>query len=528
MADERILIADDEVDVLDLCQRILSSEGYRVITVNGGEEAIQAARRNDFDLFLTDIKMPGRNGLEISRAVKTINPNIICMVMTGFATKETAIEALKLGIDEFVVKPFSPEELSLAVSKVLEKERLRQENSRLRALLPLFELNRLIMSTLTRSALLEEIVVIARQELKADFAALYLLEADGDVSCHIQKHDVGSAAGKLLQTSQALAEQVVLSREQALISVEKSHVNGYVAGWSMVANPLVAKEKFLGILVLSRCEADFSPGDKDFLAVMSGQASIALENAGLFEEIQQAYEELKTLDHMKSEFINIAAHELRTPLAILMGYANILEDSVDGENQGYVNIIVRNAMRLRALIDDILNMRYIQTGETRIKLGPIRLNEIVSATVEDMELLAQEKSVTISSGIPQDFPTLYADKQKLELILANLLSNAIKFTSEGGQVTIGAEVRERMAYISVTDTGIGIPPGEIDKIFDRFYQVEESLTREYGGLGLGLSITKGWVEICGGSIWVDSSPGEGSTFTFSVPLESGAGPQEAD
>ena len=142
MAKEKILIVDDEKDVLDLCKRILETQGYNVKSTHNGYEAIDIAHNEDFDLLLTDIKMPGMSGLEIAQMLKESDPGIICVTMTGFSTMDMAINALKLGIDEFILKPFTPKELIIAVANALEKERLRIENFRLSSLIPLFELNK--------------------------------------------------------------------------------------------------------------------------------------------------------------------------------------------------------------------------------------------------------------------------------------------------------------------------------------------------------------------------------------------------
>jgi CheY-like chemotaxis protein len=373
MPGERILVADDEEDILDLCHRILAADGCKVSIANNGQEAIDAISTQAFDLLLTDVNMPGLTGLEASQVVKQINPNVIIVVMTAFATKETAIEALKLGVDEFVVKPFSPDELSLAVEKALEKERLRRENSRLQAMIPLFELNKLFMGQLTLSVLLPEVLAIAQREVKADFAGLFLMEEAGNLTFHGRNHLDETSDQALRSVGQSLAEEALLSQEPVTLGgpdpADRIGPVETLADWSVIVNPLVAKETSVGALMVAKRRASFAPSDGDFLAVLSSQVAIAIENARLFAEVQQAYEDLKVLDHMKSEFINIAAHELRTPLAILLGYASILGETTTGDEQNYVNIIIRNATRLRALIDDMLNMGYIETGKAQCSSG---------------------------------------------------------------------------------------------------------------------------------------------------------------
>ena len=136
-----------------------------------------------------------------------------------------------------------------------------------------------------------------------------------------------------------------------------------------------------------------------------------------------------------------------------------------------------------------------------------------------MSLLVAEKELDLRVNIPANFPLIVADRQKLDLILMNLLHNAIKFTPPHGQIALEANVQGNQTLMSISDTGIGIPKNELNRIFDRFYQVEKSLTREYGGIGLGLAIARGMVEVCGGEIYVESEPGQGTTFSFTLPLD---------
>ena len=163
MPSEKIMIVDDEADVLDLCSRVLKFDGYQVETASNGYEAIETAQQEHFDLLLTDIKMPGMDGLEIAQTLKKSYPHLICVTMTGYSTIDMVIEALKLGVDEFITKPFTPKELSKVIAKALETERLRKENFRLHSLIPLFELNRTLMGTVDVDRLLNRLLEIAQK-----------------------------------------------------------------------------------------------------------------------------------------------------------------------------------------------------------------------------------------------------------------------------------------------------------------------------------------------------------------------------
>jgi len=528
MANEHILIADDEPDVLDLCQRILTAEGYRVETTRTGHEAVERIRQKSFDLLLTDIKMPGMNGLETAQVVKETDPGIICVIMTGYSTMDTAIEALKLGVDDFVIKPFAPEDLSMSIAKALEKDRLHKENIRLRSLIPLFEFNRTLLSTVEVDTLLHHVLQLAQQETQADVGILFLSE--GEVISEHRRPSMPDEDDRARSLRLELAAWIMQHRGYVSLRCGEVFQEQFdtllqlLGVEFLVGLPLIAKEgPPLGALVLGKRLDPFASGDSEFLQVMCGQAAIAIRNAHLFREIQQAYDELKHLDHLKSEFINIAAHELRTPLAILLGYASVMAEEATSEvDRGRLEVIIRNAMRLSSLIDDMLNLSYLEMGEAHLDIEEIILREVIQETLLDTQDMAREKHLNIEVNVPLDFPTLLTDRKKLDLIVMNLLSNAIKYTPEGGKISFEARLDGDRAVVDVRDTGIGIPPEEREKIFDRFYQVEDSLTRQHGGIGLGLAIVRSFVELCQGRIWVESEMGKGSTFTFELPLRPSA------
>lgn len=521
MAREKILIVDDEVDVLDLCKRILQSQGYQITSAHNGYEAIDFAREQQFELLLTDIKMPGMNGLEIAQQLKEIDPSIVCVTMTGFSTMDMAINALKLGIDEFILKPFTPKELSAAVGKALEKERLRKENFRLRSLIPLFELNKTLMSMADEKTLLKRVVEIAQKETNAAAASVILFE-DSRISESLFYDSPLPLSDEQKAATIALAENFTGQQETIKFDANTPEFFPFLEPMladSVVITPLKSQGNSLGVLILAHKDNTLAPSDSEFLSVLCGQASVALDNARLFTEIQNAYQKLQLLDFMKSEFINIAAHELRTPLAILMGYAIILEEELPANSFPYIANITRNAIRLRALIDDMLNLQYLESGIPELSQENLNLKEVVEQVTQDVGLLVNEKQLNIAIDISETFPAMITDRQKLDLILVNLIHNAVKFTPPGGSITISAAAKNNRANLAIHNTGSVIPAEKLNQIFERFYQVENSLTREHGGAGLGLAIARGMVEVCGGKIWATSSPDEGTTFSFYLPLD---------
>lgn len=529
MNEEKVLIIDDEPVVLDLCERILTAEGYRVVTAGNGWEGIERLRdEGDVDVVLTDIKMPGLDGLETIQIMRETHPDLVTVVMTGFSTMDLAIQAVKLGIDEFVVKPFAPPELSHAVSRALEKVRLRRENIRLQAIVPLFELSQTFLRTVELDALMDQVVQIAHQETGAD--RTLLLAAPAPKSSLLA---VRVAAGYDEQAVSSLRHKdfprdaILPSPSQWQVPSPASHEGQFqpflqaLGLASAIISPLATKEDVLGVLVTGWQEplGRFPPGHAEFLAILGGLVAVAMENARLFEDIQKAYRELQALDHLKSEFINIAAHELRTPIAILMGYASLLEEEAPDELREPLEVMVRNAERLSSLVDDLLNLERLQAGATLLSVETFSPVEAIQEVVADFRPLAESKSLLLETKVPPDLPPLHTDRKKLHLVVANLVSNAIKFTPEGGQVHVRAQpdAEGRGIVVEVQDTGIGIPPEEQDRIFQPFYQVESSLTRKHEGMGLGLSIVKGMLNLLGGTVQVESQVGQGSTFRVHIP-----------
>lgn len=290
---------------------------------------------------------------------------------------------------------------------------------------------------------------------------------------------------------------------------------------SILGVPLKVRDRAIGVLELvnKKGDASFSEDDIQIATTLGAQAAIAIENARLVDELQQAYRDLSQVDQIKNDFVSVASHELRTPLAVILGYATFLRDNVTGQASEQLEIVLSSAIRLRALIDDMVNLRHIQTNDLQLQRAIFSLRQLVLDVVKEFSELVAGKQQTLTTKFsPADVPlNIDADRQKIYLMLANLLSNAIKFTPAKGRIHINVELKGHKYWVSVIDTGVGIPQADYDRIFDQFYQVEPSLTRKYQGMGLGLSIAKGMVEVHQGRIWVESVVNKGSKFTVVLP-----------
>ncbi|WDT75167.1 MAG: ATP-binding protein [Candidatus Manganitrophus sp.] len=244
----------------------------------------------------------------------------------------------------------------------------------------------------------------------------------------------------------------------------------------------------------------------------------------LYREIDEKNVELSRANQMKSSFLASMSHELRTPLNSILALSQILLDRIDGDLSGeqekQVTMIQDSGERLLQLINDILDLSRIEAGKVRIEKMWIDLRKVVQETITSMEPLAKKKGLTLRFVAPDSLPQVFADEARVRQILLNLLSNAVKFTPAGSiLVSLALPLTEdREIAVSVQDTGIGIAQKNLVYIFEPFHQIDNTPARKYGGTGLGLSISKQLVELMGGRIWANSSVGEGSTFTFTLPM----------
>ena len=245
-------------------------------------------------------------------------------------------------------------------------------------------------------------------------------------------------------------------------------------------------------------------------------------------QLERANEELKRIDEMKSEFISVASHELRTPLTAIDNALQLILRGKTGEvnekQTKFLSLAERNIQRLTNILNELLDLSRIEAGRMEMKFEELDIRGPIEFTLSSLKPQADGKSIALKIQVAETLPPVYTDREKMEQILTNLIGNALKFTPEGGEVNVTAGLldgEEKMVAISVRDSGIGIPEDQQENVFQKFYQVENSLHRSAGGTGLGLAISKELVEALQGKIWVESEVGKGSTFTFTVPTKKG-------
>jgi signal transduction histidine kinase len=299
--------------------------------------------------------------------------------------------------------------------------------------------------------------------------------------------------------------------------------------YSVIAVPLLLQDQVIGAIVLyGDTPYQVSRRDTFLLSTAAIQAAMAIQNALLFAEVKDKNAALERVNHLKSQFLATVTHELRTPLHSIISYgALILEGFVEGEltaeQEEHIQFIVRRAEDLSRLVDDMLDLSKIEADRLEVKVEPLVLEPSMREVINQLKPMANNKGLHLTLEMEDSLPMVLADSHRIRQVVINMVSNALKFTEKGG-ITIQCELLDRydMLRISVHDTGIGISPAALDYIFEAFRQADGSTTRRFGGTGLGLTIARKLVELQGGEISVESVVGQGSTFSFTLPVFSAA------
>ncbi len=287
---------------------------------------------------------------------------------------------------------------------------------------------------------------------------------------------------------------------------------------SLLGVPLILHGHPVGVFEVFNKNENYTDEDILIVETLASLASTALQNDLLENNVMSSQKEARDLDRLKNEFIAITSHELRTPLGLILGHATFLRELVGNDFHEQVDVIIRNATRLKEIIESLTSVDNYETGSSLVRPRRVSVARIIEDVSSSFHEIAMTKGITVKTEIPEGRELwVDIDGGKISIVLSNLLKNALTFTNQGGQVIIRGEHKPEYVTVTVQDTGLGIPAKDLPHIFDRFYQVESHLTRRHGGMGLGLSVAKVMIEMHGGRIWVESKEGEGSTFTFLLP-----------
>jgi len=486
-----VLVVDDEQDIRDGSERILSRVGFQVTKASRGEEALEILEGKGVSIVFLDLKMPGMDGMEVLKRIRVLDESIHVIVITGFATVETAIEAMKRGAYDFIPKPFEPDQMRIAVNRAAEKIRLTRNTEKLEA-----ERKRTLVDLDTEKSRIRTII-------------------------------------------ESLPNGVVVTNTHGQVVLVNPAFR-QIMGLEPMGKTGLPIEDFVPDDTLCRLIREISTGkhvdfddipdqefnisdDKYFLATAQpvlGDRKECLGAVVNFVDISA----MKVLDRLKSEFVAKVSHELRSPLSTIHEQLALVIKDMVGESTAQDQHILSRAKEktqgLISLIGDLLDLSRIEEGLICHELEPVNIEEMLQSIVDFLGARTNSKNQSLTLALSNEpIPALNADPLAIESIFGNLISNAINYTQDGGSIKVKVDFAGINIRVRITDSGFGIAEKYLDKIFERFYRVKDDKTRYITGTGLGLPIVKGLVDSMGGFIDVESIPGKGTTFTVLLPVD---------
>ena len=489
--DAFVLVVDDEQDIRDASERILSRIGYQVQKASRGDEALDILKKNSIDIVLLDLKMPGMDGMEILARIRERSTEIQVIVITGYATVETAIEAMKQGAYDFIPKPFEPDQLRIVVNRAWEKIHFIQNAKKLEQ-----ERNRTLSDLDTEKSRIRTII-------ESFPSGVVVTDPKGRVMLMNPAFKQLLGIDSSLKTGNPLKDYLP---DEDLCRLVLEISQGKHVDYDDIPN------------------YEFSlPGEKYFMAKGQPVLGEKKECLGAVLNIVDI-SAMKLLDNLKSEFVAKVSHELRSPLSTIHEQLALVIKDMVGEDFAQDQHILDRAREktkgLISLIGDLLDLSRIEEGIICHEPQSLRLEEILKNIIEFLRTSAQKKNQSLTLVLPEDeLPELIADPIALESIFGNLVTNAINYTQEGGEIIVTVDMAGINVRVRVKDDGFGIADKYLNKIFDRFYRVKDDKTRYITGTGLGLPIVKGLLDSMGGLIDVESEPGKGSVFTVLLPIK---------
>jgi signal transduction histidine kinase len=394
----------------------------------------------------------------------------------------------------------------------------------------LIEVSVTLNSTLNLDELLQFIIKTAQEILECQSVSILLYdEKRAELTFAASS---GSDSRRLAEIpvplEDSIAGEVFLENRPVIISDVKTQKKHYAAVSqhvffevkNMLVVPMCIKNRPTGVLeALNKGNGTFTDADQDLLSIIASQAAVAIHNARLVKALREAYNEISAANHLKTNFLALASHELRTPLGIIIGYATFLQEESPGELSDHAKQVLNAAMQMRALVDAMTNLNMLRSKEMVMHRVMVPIQLILRGAYNEVKKLAEAKGHQVNMNLPQTPLPVKCDPEKLNTVFVNLMDNAVRFTPDGGKITISASLNPGGdMLVMIQDSGIGIEPSELKKIFNEFYQVEPHTTRKHGGLGIGLPIAKGLIEAHGGRIWAESEGhNKGSTFKVLLP-----------
>lgn len=491
MADPiKIMLVDDEKAFRETSRRLFKGRGFDMVAAENGQAALDSLHRGPVDLIVLDLKMPVMSGEEFLKRAHPLYPDIPIIVLTGHGTLDVAVECMKQGAYDFLTKPIDFDRLFLTMERALEKRRLEDKAKRFQD-----DIVRSYLDLNTEKKRLETII---------NCMANGVMVTDRELHIVLHNPALLRMAGMTAPVENPLPVSRVLNDSSLLETLRK------IQSREIGGKDFISQEILLGKKVLRAISAPTLGPDRNVFWTVTGAVTV-LEDITAFKE----------LDRMKTDFVNMVAHELRSPLVSVRQLQTVLLEGMAGPLQEKQDEFVRRGVKkidnLLELINDLLNVARLEGGRLVQQSVRIDVSEMIAEIVTLFDQRARQQGVTLTCSCECSLP-IYADPGNIEKVLNNLISNAINYSPGGGRVSVSARPVEGFAEIRVSDTGVGIPPEELPKIFDKFYRVKHPKTRHVTGTGLGLSLVKGIVDGCCGKIDVTSVPDQGTSFRVLLPL----------
>jgi signal transduction histidine kinase len=517
-------------------------QSYPAPPSRGGGTARAVLSRNV--VYIPDIRMDDEYRLEaLAKAADYLSVLAVPMlldskpigvvVVTGAeagAFSERQIELLQTFADQAVI----------AVQNVRLFNELETRTAELSGsvdqLTALGEVGRAVSSTLDLETVLTTIVSRAVEISGLDGGVVFEYDERGEVFVQRAQAGTGGSLAAARRAARIRKSEGIVGRTAVVLEpVAESDITepgAYIGPnrenliesgvRAILAVPMVREGQLIGCLGVTRNQpGDFPAQTIELLRTFASQSALAIQNARLFREIEDKNRQLEAASRHKSQFLANMSHELRTPLNAIIGFSEVLSARMFGglneKQEEYLRDIHESGQHLLSLINDILDLSKIEAGRMELDPTVFDLPTAIDHALTFVRERAARRGIALHRAVDQRLGQIRGDERKIKQVLLNLLSNALKFTSEGGRIDVGAGVADGMAQVWVTDTGIGIAPENQDAVFEEFRQVGTA-ARKVEGTGLGLTLSRKFVELHGGRIWVESKPGVGSTFRFTLPL----------
>jgi signal transduction histidine kinase/DNA-binding response OmpR family regulator len=511
-----ILVVDDEVQIAEMISAALLVNGYSVSVVYDGEQGVKKVGQEKFDLAITDIQMPGMDGITALGEMKKLDPEMEVIVATGHGTMGTAIQSMRKGAFDYLHKPFEIKELLAVVERALEKKKFN-------------DISKAIFSTVRPEEQLRVIMDSVSRILKAGESMLALTDREGKLYIAVSEglEDDGRKASRLEMCARML-RQPDLAASRSVIPVENPANDKRLAGVPDIADvkfslflPLMEENKPVGLIAINRLEdeAYFTEDDLQRAKIFGSLVNLALRNSSLYRQLQETQSQLIQAEKMSAlgQLAGGLAHEINNPLSGILGLTQLVLENTDKDSQNYVDLkdIEKAVFRCKKIIVSLLSF----SRQEKTRLEPVSINEVIEETLTLSARQMELKHIKINRQLAPGLPMVNADFQQLMQVFLNLFTNAKDAMPDGGELTVTTALLRtpagaQMLMTSVTDTGAGIQQDILNKIFDPFFT-----TKPVGkGTGLGLSVCLGIINRHNGAIKAHSEPGKGSTFTISLPV----------